>query len=293
MNEKLRKLLLSLGVSSATIKKYETDDATALEALKPDDDATEVKTRMKTDIESDDVFLQKVHQQENAKARTSIEKKLLKIHPELQDKYDELEPNKKLDFLLTEHDKKLKSSDNKDIEKFKKDNAELNDQLAEYKKKVKEYDEVVIPAKDKANTDFQKGLTINHGLMMKIDPNKVVIKNLESASKIVHDYIGTKGRLDLDTDGKTIVVKAKDKDALLYDKENNPYTLESMLTEAYTETGILRQSNGDQGGGTGGDGIGGNGGGDGGAGTGGTKFELPGLKKAIDNDNSYKTGNNQ
>lgn len=291
MNEKLRKLLLSLGVSSATIKKYETDDATALEALKPDDDATEVKTRMRTDIESDDVFLQKVHQQENAKARTSIEKKLLKIHPELQEDYDKLEPNKKLDFLLTEHDKKLKSSDNKDIEKFKKDNAELNEQLGEYKKKVKEYDEVVIPAKDKEASEYKKSLTIGHGILTKIDPNKIVIKNLESASKIVSDYIGSKAKLDLDTDGKTILVKDKAKDAPLYDKENNPYTLDSLMAEAYTETGILRQSNGDQGGGTGGDGTGGTGG-DGG-GTGGTKFELPGLKKAIDNDNAYKTGNNQ
>lgn len=286
MNEQLRKFLLSLGVSSATIKKYETADPTELEALKPDEDATTLKTRMRTDIESDATFLEKIHSQENAKARNSIEKKLLKVNPELQDEYDKQEPAKKLDFLLKKHEEKIASSDNKDIEKFKQDNQKLNQELADFKQKVKNYDEVVLPEKDKANDEYRKTLTINHGILTKIDPKKVVVKSLESASKLVIDHINSKGRLDLDTDGKTIIIKAKDKDSVLYDAGNNPYTLESMLDEAYEATGIGRQSNG--------------GGDNGGSWQGGDptppppkKFELPGLKKAEENADSYKTGNNQ
>lgn len=279
MKERLKKLLLLLGVSAEHAEKMLADEEP--QDLTADQVKAAAVDKLKKVLETDRTFTDPIHKATQGKLLDMWTKKLRKSFPGITDEEVEALPaENNFEALLALAATKATAKAGEDGDKDK-EITKLNGSLREIKAELKKLREEELPAAQKQGERERENVlverlaerTLTKGDGLVVDPEFAVPSVLAKLRE----------RFDLKHEAGGIKLLKKGENVPAFDAENNELTFEGELKNIGTAAKLFKVSNGGAGGGTGGAGGAGGGSGEGGAGGGGEdgKRNLPpGLAKA-------------
>jgi hypothetical protein len=222
--QKQDELLLALGFTQADLDKF-SDESIDITPF-----VDSFRAKQKELFTNDPEIVKPIQAAERAKIQASHETKIKRLFDLTPEEVKE----KTFDQIVELAKEKVGNSKSKTTD-------EIQLQLVEANKKIKQYEEEIIPAKEQEKEDFKKQYVIKDKLTKKIASMPLSI-DPEAAMMILEAQLAKSNKLELDENGDLVILD-KEGNKPMNETRTKIFTIDEILDSTASKYKIKKESN--------------------------------------------------